>query len=397
MTEYRLTYELNHRREKSESPGLGVAGTVEHRAGQITLGAGPATIIELPLGAYTSQRLQRVELIITAGIGATLPGSRLTTWRGLNGWYVETPGAPPVINFYANAVGDPSIVLLPVHSQRIDVLQITGAAAAAVNALTLPGVLEWSAFTSRRLNPEAGYTPESSSILVDWYLDTTIGEALPDLAPTAARYLKQYWSQGGGTLLLAEQGNNKITVPYCAGAFGFGPPIITLADIGNSFGQIPVSPLNWTAAMFKPHPRVFVRPSTSGWAAQHLYPGPIPTSQQVPLTEDLELSPHLASRRPTHSLWRILLEGVLMDVIIKHPDVGDFRRPRDIWRNVWAPAIAKSTAIETFGYYFFGFAPLLQRAFYSRGVLTNLDFLDFAYCLDLYDGGDTPLVEFPEV
>lgn len=397
MTEYRFSFELSNRHRKAESPGLSVFDPTGRRSGSITLAAGNATILAPTIAEYCFEKIQRAECILTSGADVALINSRFTTWRGLNGWFVETPGVPPVVNFYTNAIGDPTIRDdFPVNGDRKDVLQITGAAAAALGDLTGPGNVEFHVDVSRTAYfSSPSYAQQSSSIVFDDFLDD-MEFTLPNLAGVAAKRLKTIQNQGGGLVVLAETVNQKITVPSCCAALGFQRPFIVAADIGNGFGQIPALPANWTAAAFKPHPRLFVRPSNNtGWAIQHLGPAPI---GNPPLTLDTDLFPALVARAPTHSAWRIGLDGTIKDVIIAHPANSDIRRPRDVWRKVWAPAIASDAAIDTFAYYFIGFAPNLTRAWYSRGVLSGLEYLDFAYCLDLFDSdGGTPLVQFPEI
>lgn len=397
MTEYRFTFELSNRRGKGESPGLSVFDPTGRRSGSITTAAGNHTILAPTIAEYCFEKIQRAECIITAGADVALINTRFTTWRGLNGWFVETPGVPPVINFYTNAVGDPTILEQPVFGDRKDVLQITGAAAAALGDLTGPGNIAFHVEVSKTdYFSSPSYAAQSSTMLFDDYLDD-MEFPLPNLAPVALKRLKTIQNQGGGLVVLAETINQKISVPSCCAALPFGPPIIVAADVGNGFGQIPALAANWSAANFKPHPRVFIRPSNNtGWAIQHL--GPSPIGNPTPLTSDVAVYPLLASRAPTHSAWRIGLDGCVKDVIIAHPANSDFRRPRDIWKNVWAPAIATDKAINTWAYYFVGLAPNFVRNWFSRGVVAGLEYLDFAYCLDLFDSdGGTPLVQFPEV
>lgn len=397
MTEYRFTFELSNRRGKGESPGLSVFDPTGRRSGFVTLPAGNSTILAPTIAEYCFEKIQKAECILTAGADVALIGTRFTTWRGLNGWFIETPGAPPVINFYTNAVGDPTILEMPVFGDRKDVLQITGAAATALSDLSGPGNVVFNVDVSRtNYFSSPSYADQSSTIVFDDYLDDMV-DALPNLAPVAAKRLKTLQGQGGGLIVLAETINQKISVTSCCAALPFGPPIIVAADIGNGFGQIPALPANWTAAVFKPHPRVFIRPSnTTGWAIQHL--GPSPIGNPTPLTSDSAVYPILASRAPTHSAWRIGLDGTVKDVIIAHPANSDLRRPRDIWNKVWVPAISTEKAINTYAYYFVGLSPNFTRSWFSRGIVSGLEYLDFAYCLDLFDNdGGTPLVEFPEI
>lgn len=399
MTQYRFTFELSMRRGKGESPGLSVADPMARRSGTITLPAGNNTIIAPFNLEYCFEKIQRAEFVITAAADAANVGARATTWVGLGGWYIESAIVGTVANFFANGAGDPTIWETDVNGDRKDVLQITGAAATALSDLTGPLTLSYETSVSRTNYFSSGAHQQSSSILFDDYADDMLGDVLPNVASVCERRMKTIQNAGGGLLLLAENGNTKITVPSVCAALGFQQPIIVAADTGNGFGQIPVASANWTADTFKPHPRLFVRgANNTGWHIKHL--GPSTVSNPTPITSDsASLYPLLAARRPSHSAWRIGLDGCLMDVIVAHPPLpSDLRRPRDIWRGVWAPAIEKGAPLPIYGYYFVGIAPNLARNFYSRGILTGLDYLDWAYCLDEFDvdGGD-PLIQFPEI
>lgn len=381
MTEYRFTFEMNHRREKAESPGVGMADTLAKRSGTVILPMGNNTVIPIQVGPYTAERIQSAVLFCRGGQNAN---TRLETWRDSIYWGITTTAHAVV----ANGAGDQTVDLQVVGPARQDVLQVTGAAAVALGDMAGPQTIEWEALVSRNL-----VVRNSSSILFDVFADDTL-DTLPNLLTLAERTYKSIIGQGGGVLILATNGNTTIKVNACAAAFGYGPPIVAAADIGIGFGQIPVTPADWTAARFRPHPRMFVRPSSHLWTLEQL--SPFPAGGQIALTSDTALTPLLASRRPTHSLWTILLEGCLMDVIVEHPIGSDLRRPRDIWNAVWVPAIAGKD-LTFWGSYFVGIDPNFTRLFYSRGLARNLNYLDFAYCLDMYDAGGTPLVEFPEI
>lgn len=379
MTEYRNKFELYLRRGKGESPGVGMSDTLARRSGRLTIGAAEAgaPLLALTIAPYTSERIQRAELLVTAGADVD---TKLETWLGLGGWAVTQPAA---FAFAANAVGDATIELGQVGYDYKDLLQITGAAAALVNNLAGPATIEYNVLVSKDL-----HTAHSTSVLLDTYFDDSV-DTLPNMGPLSVKTLNKIQAQGGGTLLLAQNGNTLITANNCAAAFGLGPPIILATDEGLAFGQIPVAQADWSAARFAPHPRCFIRPSAHTWGIRQLTPFPV-TGERA-LVDDLALRPLIASRRPTHSLWRILLEGELQDVIIAHPATLDVRRPRDIWNRIWNHHIA-GAELPIYG----TFGALGLRNFYQEGVLRNLHFLDYALCLDLYDGGDTPLLLFPD-
>ena len=96
-------------------------------------------------------------------------------------------------------------------------------------------------------------------------------------------------------------------------------------------------------------------------------------------------------RAPTFSAWVIGVDGHKVFCGIEHPAGSDYRRPRDIWENVWLPLIAgaNSTAaaidnIEWFG----GSGP--TATIYKRGLLTRLAYLDYARFWASRDMDTTP-------
>lgn len=385
MTEYRNTFELNFRRSKGESAGVGVADTVAVRRGTITIPGGSTGLILTPtIAPITSERIQEAELIVTSG---TEKNMLLKTWRGLTGWSILTGGLPAATGhtWEINAGTDQSVIVQAVGFDYKDVLQFSGAAAVAINSLSGPQTLEWKILVSKNL-----VVGNATSVLFDTYVDDQL-DTLPDLGPLSARTLNQLHAQGGAFLVLAVSGNQQISVNNASGAYGYGPPIILATDVGLGFGQIPAEPADWTAARFGAHPRVFIRHSGShSWGVKQLSPAAF-GSTEVTLADDTDMEPLIASRRPSHSLWRILLEGELIDVIVAHPIGLDLRRPRDIWNRVWAAAIG-GAELPIFGTYGVGGF----RRFYQRGLLRNLHFLDYAYCLDLFDDGNTPLITLPD-
>lgn len=386
LSEYRFTLELNDIRNKSESAGVGVPQTLAPRQGAITLGAGAHTLVVPPIAPLIRERLMRARLVFQTG---PVVDTVAETWRGAPGWMIHLPGAVPH-DFALNAVGDATIVedQNAPNLDRRDTLQITGAAATALGNVTGAATLQFFGEVAKTLT-----VSQSSSVLLDAFFDDTIDGVLPNLTLFLTRVRQKITSQGPGLLVLAQLGQQTISINGASAAFGLGPPIIRNTDVGNGFGQIPVAPANWTAAAFAAHPRIFFRPSTHITAIRQI--SPFPVGAPAITADSANLFPLQAQRPPTHSSWRILLEGNIMDVIVAHPLGSDLRRPRDIWQKVWLPAIGiKTTPI--FDYFFVGFAPDPSRSFYTVGLLNNLDNLDYAYCLDLYDGGG-PLIDYPEI
>lgn len=111
MTEYRFTFEMNHRREKAESPGVGMADTLAKRSGTVILPMGNNTVIPIQVGPYTAERIQSAVLFCRGGQNAN---TRLETWRDSIYWGITTTAHAVV----ANGAGDQTVDLQVVGPAR---------------------------------------------------------------------------------------------------------------------------------------------------------------------------------------------------------------------------------------------------------------------------------------
>jgi hypothetical protein len=109
------------------------------------------------------------------------------------------------------------------------------------------------------------------------------------------------------------------------------------------------------------------------------------------VTSDLALAP-LTAAAATFSVWRLLIKGNACTVILSHNGL-DVRRPRDIWNQVLVPAMNRgATPTPIYGYRY----GLNQKQFFPIGQLEELEYLDYALCLDLLSSAATPVLTLPE-
>ena len=219
---------------------------------------------------------------------------------------------------------------------------------------------------------------------IDVFFDDTTDGTLPDVEPLLRRVYDTLRSRGMGRTVLARNAANpaqSIEVTQAAGAFTQGNPIVLASDIGISFGQIPADSDTWVASQFAPHPRAFIRASDRILSVRNIG-GTRELDQQPELADDVTLVPLVATRQPSHSLWRLNIDGTSQEVLLAHVDSSgnaiDVRRPRDIWQQVVVPAIANGDALTIYDYYDVPGGDSSEdptRVFFSCGVLATLVYM----------------------
>lgn len=390
----RLTFEGSFRRDSANSPGLGAGSGVAHRSAVITLAAGNNPLVDpgQAVQEFPLERIMSASVYYILDAGGGVSGVAAHTWRGLGGWIVNGAGIVPGTSagFVPNGAGDTAIEEdAPSLSGYRDQLRISGAAATALGNFAGAGSLSMELLVAKSF-----YDTASSEVWLDLFADDTIGDTLPDVLALAARSMATLKARGAGRLVLAELGTTQIAVVGTAGAFTWRNPIVLAADIGLGFGQIPADKALWTAATFAPHPRAFVRSASAIYQLRLVDPVDPSISTDAPaVTADPALSP-LTAAAATFSVWRLLIKGNTCTVILSHNGL-DVRRPRDIWNQVLVPAMARgATPTPIYNYHYVNSG----KVFYTIGQLEELEYLDYALCLDLLSGAETPvLTGLPEV
>jgi hypothetical protein len=387
----RLTFGASFRLTSAVSPGQGAGAGLASRSAVITLAAGnnPQISPGDAVAPWPQERIMTASLFYTLNAGGGVSGVAAYTWRGLEGWIVNGAGIVPGTSagFVPNAAGDSAIEEeATILSDYRDVLRISGAAATALGNFAGAGLLSVEMGVSR-----SQYDNAPTDAWLDLFADDTIGDTLPNVLPLAARSMAQLKARGAGRLVLAASGTSEIAVVGCAGAYGWRNPIVLAADIGLGFGQIAADKATWNASMFAPHPRAFVRSATAIHQLQLIGPTDSTVTQDYPpVTSDLALAP-LTAAAATFSVWRLLIKGNACTVILSHNGL-DVRRPRDIWNQVLVPAMNRgATPTPIYGYRY----GLNQKQFFPIGQLEELEYLDYALCLDLLSSAATPVLTLP--
>lgn len=158
---------------------------------------------------------------------------------------------------------------------------------------------------------------------------------------------------------------------------------VLAADIGAAAWQLPTTFPPNTPAKFRNHPGCFIRANSAIRGLHH--PARFPWdvgSIDVNAADSSQGEPGVriwvCNRAPTHSRWQFRIDSELLDVIVKHPEGSDFRRPRDVWNNVIAPTIGPAGGLGTPLAIYAASVTGTARTFYQTGRLRGLHYLQGA-------------------
>lgn len=283
------------------------------------------------------------------------------TWWAIEGAHTDNGGDLAIFPTFAIANG----------RQTSDiVLRFDGAAFTAIDALTgtLTGVdvvLHWA-------------YPEPFEYMGLMHF-AEFSEFPPDSTATAssrlAQLLRQIESSGSRAFLGTTSAGQDLFVNSCgfAGIAPEGQVIVLPSDIGNQNEQIPQNVGQNSALHFRFHPSVFIRrtdyfrsiarQSVDAIAVDAINQG----SQPLAITQ--VVSPLVASD------WLIVVDGTPYVCRLVHPANSDFRRPRDIWNNIWVPIITGSQSAPE-GTLFRGFDGVVQTGVVQ--IADRLTYLEYA-------------------
>lgn len=227
--------------------------------------------------------------------------------------------------------------------------------------------------------------------MIGLFADDATGDVPPNTPDLIDQWLKRFRAAGEGAVqigVLADGASPNI-IQGAGQAFPRGDfnTFVVAADLGPGPGQLDAGDTaNNTGARFRNHPSVFVRRTGHVRA----FEGPV----RFPVTYaaitnapdprgvgDSGVRIYTVDRAPTHSRWRLQIDSEPLDVTIVHPTGSDYRRPRDIWNNVIAPALASGAPVPTFANVVAGAA----RNFFQTGVFTRGRYCDIGTFVDAYD------------
>lgn len=158
----------------------------------------------------------------------------------------------------------------------------------------------------------------------------------------------------GARTLLGSDGTNNLYANYC-GLTGVSPECIVYIapeDYGGANpDQIPTAVGNNNPAAYRAHPSVFY-PSGRAQYIRALTRGTVDEEHVSKAAAGMPIGVKTIDSQLTGSDWLIMVDGQNQLVRLSHPEGSDYRRPRDIWNNVWVPILRGSgspSAASVFG------------------------------------------------
>jgi hypothetical protein len=145
----------------------------------------------------------------------------------------------------------------------------------------------------------------------------------------------------------ADAGGNAIELAGCgfSAVLPNGAVFIDPSDIGNGPDQMPALSVDNTAAAFRAHPGVFYPAGMT----QYVRAITRQSFDQLELNFDVAGGPIAiwqVDSAPESTDWLVCIDGQYSIINLVHPAGSDYRRPRDIWNNVWQPIINSGGAVS---------------------------------------------------
>lgn len=153
--------------------------------------------------------------------------------------------------------------------------------------------------------------------------------------------LQTLQSSGSRYQIGVDASANPVYVQGCgfAGLAPEGAIYLRPEDYGGSDpGQVPSSVLNNTAAILRYHPSVFFRAGRANYV-RSLTRGFIDGTAINAGASNNAIGMLVVDNPITESNWLVIVDGQPQIVALQHPAGSDYRRPRDIYQNVWLPII----------------------------------------------------------
>lgn len=398
MSVYAITFGAVFDRAKAEARGLATPGAADTEVLRGLVSAAlPDGSAELGvvLAQFFCVEVVRVTVKVTATAGT---GVVLTADEGDTDWLVTDTAGTTFLLANGRACIEQAIALGG-----------AGAPLVAVPAITFGGAALVAAFASASATFDVtlevrpwGIEERISNARAVGFADSAKRDVLPSVAGLLARLESWFNATGGGKAILGNTSANAQLVANGA-ALALPAPCAQLwippSDIGNQNEQIPATVAANTVQHYMMHPGAFYRvtPNTRAWRREPTHPALIDTAvdppAQFPITTiGGALLILTVVRAPTHSRWFVIIDSAAMIVTIEHPAGSDFRRPRDVWNNVWFPAMAANNA-------YMRSLPTWEQqddgTFARVGSVNRLGFLEFARPLEFLDGNREQKLEVP--
>jgi hypothetical protein len=392
MTDHRLILELDFGRETAEKPGAAgrSAVTTIPVAGPFVAhpdGAG-GLLGRIPGWAGWEPVTATIEV---AGGGVDPDDAALLEayQRQAPAWFIWTGLGP--CGFFANAPRQPIVAeyAITTNGTRLiePAIQLDGAAETQVGAPTgFSGTI-----TMRRL---FAANTTGQLLVGDFAAPAELGATTADLGEVVASRLQQLaFPRTPVSLGLDSQGDPEL-VYACKATFSdpWSRVWVGPSDIGLAVDQIPDTLREVTAARLRHFPSIFVR--RTEYVRGVRAPGPA-SSQQV---NQVQSAPCVlvTQRSPTHSRWRLWVDGRLAEVVVAHEVGSDWRTPKQVWNGLFARFVLSAEVTTPFPTYRVVTDGVLNT-FHQQGVIGRNGFLEAAEFAEFYDSNAEDPISVQEV
>ncbi len=234
------------------------------------------------------------------------------------------------------------------------------------------GVWEFAGTANQRFPEEWRH---SSPVLMHLFTDIN-GPSFDSLYQEELRAIR-----GAGAYHTVQGQNGDPFVVNSARSYIAGNTFVDPSDIGTESWQVPTQISQATSERLVNHPNLFLVSGADVSGVGHcFFPDAAP-----PVASNASVAPYSVTTKPTHSLWRLVIDGADQLVYIPHGE-ADLRRPRDIYNTIIRRAM-EINVLETA-------LPYLASNIYTfqpNEVLRGLKFLDSAEMLmPMVSGSNAP-------
>lgn len=378
MTDHRIALELDMGRESAEKPGSATLTATTTIAVNGELEAHPDGGGGLlgRIRGWNGYEVVRAEI--------QLPGVDEAEWNNalgivdsFNQWFVLglSPGVLPDWFLNSRPIGTASWQNANGYNIVEPAIQIDGLALAQVNGATeFRGLVELRRLLASRT---------SGQLLVgDFVSSNQLGPSNFDVGPFVSARMQAVRFGTAPVDLGPKSDDTRDLVHQCTATFSdpWARVWVGPGDIGIAPEQLPPDLVLISGDKLKRFPSIFVRRTelVRGLrAATSASMNPVNVPQSGPLVL-------VTQRPPTHSRWRLWIDGRMADVVLEHPEGSDLRTPKAVWNAVIASRLLGASVTEPWPT-FRAEIELTGRAFYQWGVIGRDSHLEAAEFVEFLD------------
>lgn len=305
---------------------------------------------------------------------AYVVGNQMSVWQIEGGAAQQgSPLAPCIVRNSGNVPDG--------RTSPRSVVSFSGNAAVVLGALLagngggIPGLGEF--------HLEWGYGPSNPYQNLSHFVD--FGAIPPNGTSDSRPALQRLLNLINGASSVTNLGNlasGPLLLNDCGAAFiaPEGAVYIEPGDYGTTEADsIPTDRTQNSANPFRFHPSVFLRRTSYYSGISVCYEDQLPFNAAT-ATQPFRIV--TVDNQIGDSNWLVILDGAPLIVTLQHPEEGDFRRPRDIWQNVWVPILNGSQSPQFADAFGIAFGGGLGGPSFKQ-LQSRLRFAEYFRCLPL--------------